>query len=84
MGITGTAVAKEASDIVLLDDNFVTTVTAVQEGRMTDENIRKFVHCSAAGNIGKMLVLVLALFLGRLSLIIWSCSHLTLHHGLHA
>jgi Ca2+-transporting ATPase len=65
MGITGTDVAKEASDMVLLDDNFATIVAAVQEGRTVYENIRKFVHFSVAGNIGKVLVMLLAPFLGK-------------------
>jgi Ca2+-transporting ATPase len=65
MGITGTDVTKEASDLVLLDDNFATIVAAVQEGRTIYDNIRKFVHFSVAGNIGKVLVMLLAPFLGK-------------------
>jgi Ca2+-transporting ATPase len=65
MGITGTDVAKEASDIVLLDDNFATIVAAVEEGRVIYDNVRKFVKFSVAGNVGKVLVMLLAPFLGK-------------------
>jgi Ca2+-transporting ATPase len=65
MGITGTDVAKEASDMVLLDDNFATIVAAVEEGRTIFDNVRKFVKFSVAGNIGKVLVMLLAPFLGK-------------------
>jgi Ca2+-transporting ATPase len=65
MGITGTDVSKEASDLVLLDDNFSTIVAAVKEGRTIYDNIRKFVHFSVAGNIGKVLVMLIAPFLGK-------------------
>ncbi len=65
MGLTGTDVSKEASDLVLLNDNFATIVAAVQEGRTIYDNIRKFVRFSVAGNIGKVLVMLLAPFLGK-------------------
>ena len=65
MGITGTDVSKEASDLVLLDDNFATIVAAVREGRTIYDNIRKFVRFSVAGNIGKVLVMLIAPFLGK-------------------
>lgn len=65
MGITGTDVSKEAADLVLLDDNFATIVSAVQEGRTIYDNIRKFVRFSVAGNIGKVLVMLLSPFLGK-------------------
>lgn len=65
MGITGTDVSKEAADLVLLDDNFATIVAAVQEGRTIYENIRKFVRFSVAGNIGKVLVMILSPFMGQ-------------------
>ncbi len=65
MGIAGTDVSKEAADMVLLDDNFSTIVSAVQEGRVIYDNIRKFVRFSVAGNIGKVLVMLLAPFLGK-------------------
>jgi Ca2+-transporting ATPase len=65
MGITGTDVAKEASDMVLQDDNFATIVAAVEEGRTIYDNLRKFVKFSVAGNIGKVSVMLLAPFLGK-------------------
>jgi P-type Ca2+ transporter type 2C len=65
MGITGTDVAKEASDMVLQDDNFSTIVSAVEEGRTIYDNLRKFVKFSVAGNIGKVSVMLLAPLLGK-------------------
>lgn len=64
MGITGTDVAKEAADMVLLDDNFATIVAAVEEGRVIFDNLRRFVKFSLAGNIGKVLVMLIAPFFG--------------------
>ena len=60
MGIAGTDVTKEASDMVLLDDNFATIVAAVEEGRVIYDNIRRFVKFSIAGNVGKVMVMLLA------------------------
>mgnify|MGYP001304163147 CR=1 FL=1 len=64
MGITGTDVSKEAAEMVLVDDNFATIVAAVEEGRAIYDNIRRFVKFSIAGNIGKVLVMLLAPFAG--------------------
>ena len=60
MGITGTDVSKEAADMVLVDDNFATIVAAIEEGRVIYDNIRRFVKFSIAGNVGKVLVMLLA------------------------
>jgi Ca2+-transporting ATPase len=58
MGITGTDVSKEASDVVLRDDNFTTIVASVEEGRVIYDNLRRFVKFAVAGNIGKMVVML--------------------------
>ena len=55
MGVAGTDVAKEASDIILLDDNFASIVNAIEEGRTVFENIRKFMTYILTSNIPEIL-----------------------------
>ena len=64
MGRSGTDVAREASHLVLLDDNFATIVTAVREGRRIYDNIRKFIRYAMTGNLGEIWTIFLAPFLG--------------------
>jgi Ca2+-transporting ATPase len=64
MGEIGTDVAREASHMILLDDNFATIVAAISEGRRIYDNIRKFIKFALTGNSAEILTLFLAPFLG--------------------
>jgi Ca2+-transporting ATPase len=64
MGITGTDVAKEASDMILTDDNYATLVTAVEEGRTIFDNIKSAIKYLVGCNIGEILAVVVGMLLG--------------------
>ncbi|MCJ7561060.1 cation-translocating P-type ATPase, partial [Candidatus Bathyarchaeota archaeon] len=66
MGITGTDVTKEASDLILTDDNFATIVKAVEQGRVIYDNIRKYARFLIACNFDELLVIGLFAILGGL------------------
>jgi Ca2+-transporting ATPase len=63
MGITGTDVTKEASDMVILDDNFASIVNAIEEGRGIYDNIMKFVNYLMSSNIAELLVIFIGMLL---------------------
>ncbi|MFC5453126.1 calcium-translocating P-type ATPase, SERCA-type [Paenibacillus aestuarii] len=64
MGITGTDVTKEASSLILSDDNFSTIVAAIEEGRGIYENIRKFIRYLLASNVGEIMTMFIAMMAG--------------------
>ncbi|MCL2400839.1 MAG: calcium-translocating P-type ATPase, PMCA-type [Defluviitaleaceae bacterium] len=73
MGQSGTDVAKGAADMILTDDNFATIVKAVKEGRGIYNNIRKAVHFLLSSNIGEIVTIFTAIFLG------WHTPLLAIH-----
>lgn len=64
MGKTGTDVAKNASDMILADDNFITIVEAVKQGRNIYDNIKKAIHFLLATNIGEIVTIFMGIVLG--------------------
>ena len=64
MGITGTDVTKEVSDMVITDDNFASIVSAIEEGRGIYDNIKKFIHYLLSCNAGEILVMFTASLIG--------------------
>lgn len=64
MGVTGTDVSRQASDMILADDNFSTIVNAVEEGRSIYDNVRKFVKFLFTSNLGEVLTIFLGIILG--------------------
>ncbi|HPS41073.1 MAG TPA: cation-translocating P-type ATPase [Anaerolineaceae bacterium] len=66
MGITGTDVAKDTADMVLTDDNYVSIVSAVEQGRIIYSNIRKFVYFLISCNLSEILIIFLPTALGKL------------------
>lgn len=64
MGQSGSDVARDASTMILTDDNFATIVTAVEEGRKIYSNIKRFVRYQVSTNVGAILLIMFAIFLG--------------------
>ncbi|MGA2914493.1 MAG: calcium-transporting P-type ATPase, PMR1-type [Sedimentisphaerales bacterium] len=64
MGITGTDVTKEVSDMIITDDNFASIVSAVEEGRGVYDNIKKFIHYLLSCNVGEILVMFVSSLVG--------------------
>lgn len=65
MGITGTDVTKEAADLILLDDQFLTIITAIEEGRGIFDNVRKFVNFLLSANIAEVLTILAGIIFAR-------------------
>ncbi len=64
MGVKGTDIARDASDMVLIDDNFASIVKAVKEGRIIYDNIKKFVQFLLSANVGEIGIIIFTLLLG--------------------
>ncbi len=64
MGITGTDVAKEASEMILTDDNFASSVAAIEEGRVIYYNIKKTIYYLLSTNVGEILTIFIGLIIG--------------------
>ena len=68
MGLKGTDVAKESSDMILLDDNFKTIIDAIEEGRRIFDNIKKFVNYLLSANLSEVFVILILSFFGYIPL----------------
>lgn len=65
MGITGTDVTKEAADLILLDDQFLTIISAIEEGRGIFDNVRKFVNFLLSANIAEVITILAGIIFAR-------------------